>query len=83
MFVGSNANKRSGSQVTSASSGSELPNTTDLQMLNTWKTDCKDQDGCQRIISSHLEDLVVALKNTELRQAGSTSLFALFSLLTC
>lgn len=70
MFVGSNANKRSGSQVTSASTGAETTNPTDLQMLTAWKNDCKDQDGCQQIISSRLEDLVVALKNPELRQAA-------------
>jgi hypothetical protein len=72
MFVGSNANKRAGTQVQNASSGSEVSQNTDLQMLTTWKNDCKDQEGCQQIITSRLEDLVVALKNPELRQAGMT-----------
>jgi hypothetical protein len=67
MFVGSNSRKRpqSGELRTGTTDSSNL---SEIYLLEQWKSDCKDQEGCQQIINSHLPYLTQSLQNLELRQ---------------
>jgi len=66
MFVGSNAKKRSGAQQpTSTVTEIEV---SESCLLEEWKNNCQDQEGCQQIIDNHLSVVVESLQNTELRQ---------------
>jgi hypothetical protein len=68
MFVGSNAKKRPGSQQrTTAQIDAGV---SEMCLLEEWKKDCQEQDGCLQVINNHLGFLVDSLQNPDLRQTG-------------
>lgn len=70
MFVGSNAKKRTNvSNPALNSTGEEKVETTssDLVLLEEWKKECSEQEGCQLIIDSHLTYITSSLQNPDLR----------------
>lgn len=69
MFVGSNSRKRPQSGELQRSGGGENSNS-EVYLFEQWKNDCKDPEGCQQIINSHLSYLTQSLQNQELRQLG-------------
>lgn len=86
MFVGSNSRKRP--QSGELRSGTSVENlNSEVYLFEQWRNDCKDQEGCQQIINSHLPYLTLSLQNQELRQLGMfhvlAPLFLMSSYLSC
>jgi len=77
MYVGSNSRKRPPSCEIRTGNG-DNSGSSELYLLEQWKIDCKDQEGCEQVISSHLTYLTQSLQNPDLRQLA----LDIFQLLT-